>query len=83
MRRLPRMRRLGGLGRDLQEYCDVSAESSVVRPDGRPRRREADERLSGAVLMLERVVLGSTMRVPSSRIRASVSSSRLGGRAGR
>jgi hypothetical protein len=85
MYRLPRMRRLGTIGRDLREKHGVRGESSVVRPDGKPSRREAEteERLSGAVLMLERVVLGSTMRVPLSRIRARVASSRLTGRGGR
>jgi hypothetical protein len=83
MYRLPRIRRLGTRGRDLRERHGVRGESSVVRPDGQPSRREAEEWLSGAVLMLERVVLGSTMRVPLSRIRARVASSRLAGRGGR
>jgi hypothetical protein len=61
----------------------VRGESSVVWPDGRPRRLEAEEWLSIAVLALVRFVLGRTIRVPLSRIWASVASSRLAGRAGR
>jgi hypothetical protein len=83
MYRLPRIRRLGTRGRDLRERHGVRGESSVVHPDGQPSRCEAEDWLSGAMLMLERVVLGSTMRVPLSRIRARVAPSRLAGRGGR